>query len=102
MGPSEGREKAGFKAPADQPDIDPPHEALQLAELFRELVRLPETKERGKAFLAAAEAAEGHARASRLPCELRQGADPRSPEAGRGGVPRGRQELHGLPREPPR
>jgi protein tyrosine phosphatase (PTP) superfamily phosphohydrolase (DUF442 family) len=54
-------EKAGFKAPADQPDIDPPHEALQLAELFRELVRLPETKGRGKAFLAAAEAAERNA-----------------------------------------
>jgi hypothetical protein len=54
-------EKAGFKATADQPDIDPPHEALQLAELFRELVRLPETKERGKEFLAAVEVAERHA-----------------------------------------
>ena len=51
-------QKAGFKAPPDQPDIDPPHEALQLAEQFRELVRLPETKERGEAFLAAAGAAE--------------------------------------------
>jgi protein tyrosine phosphatase (PTP) superfamily phosphohydrolase (DUF442 family) len=54
-------QKAGFKAPADQPDLDPPHEALQLAELFRELVRLRETKERGKVFLAEAEAAERHA-----------------------------------------
>lgn len=54
-------QKAGFKAPTDQPDIDPPHEALQLAELFRELVRLPETKERGEAFLAAVEAAERRA-----------------------------------------
>jgi len=55
-------EKAGFKTPADQPDIDPPHEALQLVEMFRELVRLPEAKERGKDFLAAAEAAERHAK----------------------------------------
>ena len=51
-------QKAGFKAPPDRPDIDPPHEALQLAEQFRELVRLPETKERGEAFRTAAEAAE--------------------------------------------
>lgn len=54
-------ERAGLKAPADQPDLDPPHEAIQLAELFRELVRLPETKGRGKAFLAAAEAADRNA-----------------------------------------
>jgi protein tyrosine phosphatase (PTP) superfamily phosphohydrolase (DUF442 family) len=53
-------EKAGFKAPPDQPDIDPPHEVRQLVEQFRELVRLPEAKERGQEFLAAAEAAEGH------------------------------------------
>jgi protein tyrosine phosphatase (PTP) superfamily phosphohydrolase (DUF442 family) len=49
---------AGFNAPPGQPDIDPPHEALQLAELFREMLRLPETKGRDSAFLAAAEAAE--------------------------------------------
>jgi protein tyrosine phosphatase (PTP) superfamily phosphohydrolase (DUF442 family) len=51
-------QKAGFKAPFNHPDIDPPHEALQLLEQFRELVRLPEVKERGIAFLAAVEAAE--------------------------------------------
>jgi protein tyrosine phosphatase (PTP) superfamily phosphohydrolase (DUF442 family) len=50
--------KAGFQAPADQPDLDPPHEALQLSELFRELARLSEAKERGEAFLREAEAAE--------------------------------------------
>jgi hypothetical protein len=64
-------EKAGFKSPADQPDLDPPHEALQLAELFRELVRLPETKGRGRAFLAAAEAAERDA--TSLEAALRAG-----------------------------
>lgn len=54
-------QKAGYKAPADRPDIDPPHEALQLAELFRELLRLPEAKGRGRALIAATEAAERQA-----------------------------------------
>jgi protein tyrosine phosphatase (PTP) superfamily phosphohydrolase (DUF442 family) len=54
-------EKAGFKTPPDQPDIDPSHEALQLVEQFHELVRLPEVKERGQEFLAAAETAKEHA-----------------------------------------
>ncbi len=31
---------AGFRTPADHPDIDPPHEALQLAEQFREAARV--------------------------------------------------------------
>jgi protein tyrosine phosphatase (PTP) superfamily phosphohydrolase (DUF442 family) len=54
-------QKAGFRPPADSPDLDPPHEALQLAELFRELVRLRDTKERDEEFLGAAEAAEHEA-----------------------------------------
>ncbi|MBX6311951.1 MAG: hypothetical protein IRY99_03375 [Isosphaeraceae bacterium] len=54
-------QKTGFKARPDQPDLDPPHEALQLVEQFRELVRLPEARARGREFLAAAEAAEGQA-----------------------------------------
>ena len=32
-------EKAGFRTPQDHPDIDPPHEALLLAERFREQSR---------------------------------------------------------------
>lgn len=32
-------QKAGWRAPADHPDLDPPHEALQLEETFRELGR---------------------------------------------------------------
>jgi protein tyrosine phosphatase (PTP) superfamily phosphohydrolase (DUF442 family) len=55
-------QQAGFRTPPNRPDIDAPHEALQLAELFRELLRLPETKERGEAFLDAAQAAASHAR----------------------------------------
>ena len=35
---------AGFEPPAKHPDIDPPHEALQLAELYREAARLREVK----------------------------------------------------------
>jgi protein tyrosine phosphatase (PTP) superfamily phosphohydrolase (DUF442 family) len=62
-------QKAGFKASAEQPDLDPPHEALQLVELFRELLRLQEAKARGEAFIAAAKAAERHA--TRLETALR-------------------------------
>lgn len=32
---------AGWKSPKDHPDLDPPHEALQLLELYRELRREP-------------------------------------------------------------
>lgn len=55
-------QKAGFRAPADQPDLDPRHEALQLTELFRELARLPRAKGRGEEFLLAAEEAERSAK----------------------------------------
>jgi protein tyrosine phosphatase (PTP) superfamily phosphohydrolase (DUF442 family) len=37
---------AGWKTPATHPDIDPPHEALLLAEAFREAARLPQAKDR--------------------------------------------------------
>ena len=32
-------QKGGWRAPANHPDLDPPHEALQLEEVFRELGR---------------------------------------------------------------
>ena len=41
---------AGWKAPAAHPDIDPPHEALQLAEHYRELARRPDAKDRPEDF----------------------------------------------------
>ncbi len=41
---------AGFHVPDDQPDLDPPHEALQLRELFRESARRPDTIDRGADF----------------------------------------------------
>jgi protein tyrosine phosphatase (PTP) superfamily phosphohydrolase (DUF442 family) len=54
-------QRAGFKSPADQPDIDPPHEALQLTELFREASRLAEVRDRGEDFARKLEAAESQA-----------------------------------------
>lgn len=42
---------AGWKAPPDHPDIDPPHEALQLVEHYRESARLDSVKRRGPAFV---------------------------------------------------
>lgn len=41
---------AGWKTPADHPDIDPPHEALQLREHFREMARLADAKSRPDDF----------------------------------------------------
>jgi hypothetical protein len=62
---------AGWKPPPRHPDLDPPHEALQLLEQFREARRLPQVKERPADFqhqLAAAEEA-----AAALESALRQG-----------------------------
>jgi protein tyrosine phosphatase (PTP) superfamily phosphohydrolase (DUF442 family) len=41
---------AGWKTPPNQPDLDPPHEALQMLEQYREARRLPELRERPDAF----------------------------------------------------
>jgi protein tyrosine phosphatase (PTP) superfamily phosphohydrolase (DUF442 family) len=49
---------AGWKAPPGHPDIDPPHEALQLLELYREAGRLPDVTRRGEGFLALLQEAE--------------------------------------------
>jgi hypothetical protein len=54
-------QKAGFKTPTDHPDIDPPHEALQLAEQFREALRLTEVRARGEDFMRRMEMAERQA-----------------------------------------
>lgn len=42
--------RAGWRAPPDHPDIDPPHEALQMLEAFQESLRLPELKEKPAEF----------------------------------------------------
>jgi cytochrome c556/protein tyrosine phosphatase (PTP) superfamily phosphohydrolase (DUF442 family) len=41
---------AGWQAPANHPDLDPPHEALQLEEHYREASRRPEVGERSEEF----------------------------------------------------
>lgn len=41
---------AGWKAPPHHPDIDPPHEALLLTELYREAGRQPVVRSRPEAF----------------------------------------------------
>jgi len=43
-------EKAGWDRPPTHPDVDPPHEALQLMEKFRELGRTPEIRGHPQAF----------------------------------------------------
>ena len=48
----EAARDAGWKTPESMPDIDPPHEALQLREHFTELLRLEtESGKRTKVFL---------------------------------------------------
>lgn len=42
--------KAGWRTPKDHPDLDPPHEALQLKEYFRELQRTDDIKTRAEDF----------------------------------------------------
>ena len=42
---------AGWSAPLAHPDIDPPHEAVQLGELYREAARLPDATRHGEEFL---------------------------------------------------
>lgn len=54
---------AGWRAPPGHPDIDPPHEALQLAEQYREAGRLGQVKERPAEFRRRLADAEERAKA---------------------------------------
>src|SRR5262249_51586642 len=71
--------EAGFTPPSNPPDIDPPHEALLLAEQFREVSRLPEAKARGKDFIRSVDASEQLATA--LISSLRQLRNGPTPES---------------------
>ena len=44
--------QAKWDVPKDHPDVDPSHEALMLAEWFRELARRPESVAHGETFVA--------------------------------------------------
>jgi protein tyrosine phosphatase (PTP) superfamily phosphohydrolase (DUF442 family) len=50
---------AGWKTPADHPDLDPPHEALQVAEHYREAARMAHVKQRPEDFRRRLSEAEG-------------------------------------------
>jgi hypothetical protein len=70
---------AGWRTPPDHPDVDPPHEALQLVEQYREAARLPEVRGRPEEFrrwLGEAETA-----AQQLEQALRGGKGPESVDA---------------------
>jgi len=71
--------KAGWKAPKDKPDLDPPHEALQLVEHLKELQRLPKTAERPADFRA--KLADAEDRAQKFEDVLRASKDEAAEEA---------------------
>jgi type VI protein secretion system component VasF len=58
-------EAAGFTTPPDRPDLDPAHEALQLAEHYREAARLADSRDRGAAFVDSLTKAESVAQSLR-------------------------------------
>ena len=62
---------AGWKTPKDHPDLDPPHEAVLLTELYREAARLEGSTAKGKEFVALL--GEGEASAKDLEAALRTG-----------------------------
>jgi protein tyrosine phosphatase (PTP) superfamily phosphohydrolase (DUF442 family) len=64
---------AGWRAPPGHPDVDPPHEALQLTEQLREAARLPEVSRRPEAFRR--RLAEAEEAALGLEAALRRGGD---------------------------
>lgn len=64
---------AGWVRPKQHPDIDPPHEAVQLGEYFREAGRLDSARRRGPDFLRLLHEAE--AASGELEKSLRAGRD---------------------------
>jgi protein tyrosine phosphatase (PTP) superfamily phosphohydrolase (DUF442 family) len=62
---------AGWQVPPDHPDLDPSHEALQLLDLYREAIRLPQTKARPAEFRSLL--AEAEDAATKLESFLRAG-----------------------------
>jgi hypothetical protein len=78
--------EAGYKVTPALADIDPPHEALQLAEGFRELLMLDQTRAKGEDFFRRMEAIERQV--TKLPGALRG--------IGRDISPESRKELEGL------
>jgi protein tyrosine phosphatase (PTP) superfamily phosphohydrolase (DUF442 family) len=75
---------AKWQAPPDHPDLDPPHEVLQLVELFHEASRLPVVNERPEEFrkwLVAAEKEAASLEQLLRPGEKKQEVHRRADEA---------------------
>jgi hypothetical protein len=70
---------AGWGVPPGHPDLDPPHEALQLVEQYREAARLPRVQERPQDFRAWLTDAEGAG--GDLEAALRRGGEKGSVDA---------------------
>jgi protein tyrosine phosphatase (PTP) superfamily phosphohydrolase (DUF442 family) len=56
-------EKAGWRSPEQHPDVDPPHEALQLVERLREVSRTHDVSDKPEAFRKLLGASEASAQA---------------------------------------
>jgi protein tyrosine phosphatase (PTP) superfamily phosphohydrolase (DUF442 family) len=72
---------AGWQTPADHPDLDPPHEALQVAEHYGEAARLAQVRRRPDDFRR--RLTEAEARVSRLEALLRGGEGAARPDEAR-------------------
>jgi len=61
-------QKSPLRAPADHPDLDPPHEALQLAEMFHEIARADSVTARTPTSCTSSPTRKRRRRASNEPC----------------------------------
>jgi protein tyrosine phosphatase (PTP) superfamily phosphohydrolase (DUF442 family) len=96
---------AGWKPPPDHPDIDPPHEALQLLEQYREAGRLPavgEQPEEFRRYLAEAESASQALEAALRLAKTQGRADGPAAEAAFKKVEAACLRCHGKYRDAPR
>jgi len=92
---------ADWKAPAAHPDIDPPHEALQLAEHYRELGRRPDAKDRPEDFRRWATESELGAKMLETALRAKPVPDTRAAELGYKQVSTGCTQCHAKYRDVP-
>lgn len=83
----------GWQVPRDHPDLDPPHEALQLVDQFREAARLSQVRQRPEEFRRWLLDAEGAA--SELERALRRGKPKEAVDAAAAGEACRRAEAAG-------
>ena len=96
-------QKAGFKAPPDQPGHRPAARGPPARRAIPGTREAPRDEGAGGGIPRRGESGRADTRrAWRLPCGRSARGRPRGPEGGRVGVPRGREELHDLPRRAPR